>query len=154
MSRTLSLISARRAASCLVKTAVNTELRCLGRVSLSTTSHRVPQTIPRFCRALHPTPTLRDRSFTNLLADDNPPAVQVSSISSAGIQLVDGLLLPGSCIFLEGKVFLWDVPATNAGSKVKEERWREWNKELFEIFEVVNPRPGEATNQFEVQNIH
>lgn len=143
MSRSLSLLSAGRTASYLGKKAVNTELRCLGRVSLS---HRVPQTIPRFCRALHTTPTLRDRSFTNLLADDNPPAVQVSSISSAGIQLVDGLLLPGSCIFLEGKVFLWDVPATNAGSKVKEERWREWDKELFEVFEVVNPRPGEATN--------
>ncbi|KJA29588.1 hypothetical protein HYPSUDRAFT_222987 [Hypholoma sublateritium FD-334 SS-4] len=135
------LLSVRRTASYLGKQAVNTEVRSLGRVSVSKAPHRVPQTIPKFCRALHTTPTLRDRSFTNLLADDNPPAVQVSSISSAGIQLVDGLLLPGSCIFLEGKVFLWDVPATNAGSKVKEERWRKWDKALFEVFEVVNPRP-------------
>ncbi|KAG6919730.1 hypothetical protein DXG01_001564 [Tephrocybe rancida] len=75
----------------------------------------------------------RDRSFTNILADsDSPPAVQVQSITNAGIQLMDGLMVPSACIFLEGKVFLWDVPAT---------LWTGWGTEHFEIFETVVPKP-------------
>ncbi|KAF8958511.1 NADH dehydrogenase 1 alpha subcomplex assembly factor 3 [Flammula alnicola] len=100
-----------------------------------------PSPSPRLHRDFHTTRVSRDRSFTNLLADDNPPAVQVSSISEAGILLADGLLLPGACVFLEGKVFLWDVPQTNLRSKVKEERWRGWGEERFQLLEVVAPRP-------------
>jgi NADH dehydrogenase [ubiquinone] 1 alpha subcomplex assembly factor 3 len=96
----------------------------------------------RHTRYLHTTPSLRDRSFTNLLADDTPPAVQVMSISTEGIQLADGLLLPGPCLFLEGTVFLWDVANADVSSKVRADRWREWNKEHFQILETVTPRPG------------
>jgi len=73
-------------------------------------------------------------TFTNILADDNPPPVQVSSITHEGIQLADGLVISSACIFLEGKVFLWDVP---------ESLWAGWGKDHFEIFEVVVPKPGE-----------
>lgn len=101
-----------------------------------------PRHSGRHIRNLHTTASLRDRSFTNLLADDTPPAVQVLSISTEGIQLADGLLLPGPCLFLEGKVFLWDVANTDVSSKVHADRWREWNKEHFQILETVAPRPG------------
>jgi len=90
----------------------------------------------------HTSGVVRDSSFTNLLADDNPPAVQVSSISESGIQLADGLVLPGACIFLEGKVFLWDVPESTVASKIREERWKGWGTDRFQLFEVVTPRPG------------
>ncbi|KDR84270.1 hypothetical protein GALMADRAFT_236977 [Galerina marginata CBS 339.88] len=93
------------------------------------------------CRNLHATCVTRDRSFTNLLADDNPPAVQVSSISDVGIQLADGLVIPGACVFLEGKVFLWDVPGINAKAKVKEERWPDWVEDNFQLLDMVTPRP-------------
>ncbi|KAF8076805.1 NADH dehydrogenase 1 alpha subcomplex assembly factor 3 [Lyophyllum atratum] len=83
-------------------------------------------------RRIHVSAIRRDSSFTNILADDNPPAVQVKSITNQGIQLMDGLLIPSSCIFLEGKVFLWDVPST---------LWVGWEKEHFEIFETVVPKP-------------
>ncbi|SJL02556.1 uncharacterized protein ARMOST_05887 [Armillaria ostoyae] len=74
----------------------------------------------------------RGRGLTNILADDNPPAVQVKRITNQGIQLVDGLVLPSACIFLEGQVFLWDVPQT---------LWEGWGKEHLEIFDLVSPRP-------------
>lgn len=93
-------------------------------------------------RSLHTTHVVQDRSFTNLLADDDPPPVQVSSISDPGIQLADGLVIPGPSIFLEGKVFLWDVPQPDLKSRNKEDRWRGWAEERFELFEVVSPRPG------------
>ncbi|ETW84162.1 hypothetical protein HETIRDRAFT_247083, partial [Heterobasidion irregulare TC 32-1] len=70
--------------------------------------------------------------LTNILAGEVPPPVQVKSVSSAGIHLQDGLLLSSSCIFLEGKVFLWDVPPT---------LWQGWSKERFELFELVVPKP-------------
>ncbi|KAG6856987.1 hypothetical protein H0H87_011081 [Tephrocybe sp. NHM501043] len=87
---------------------------------------------PCFTRNLNASSVKRDRSFTNILADDSPPAVQVKSITDIGIQLLDGLLIPSACIFLEGKVFLWDVPPT---------LWTEWGTEHFEIFETIIPKP-------------
>lgn len=68
-----------------------------------------------------------------MLAGDVPPPVQVSSITSAGIQLADGLILPSACIFLDGKVFLWNVPSN---------LWDGWGREHLSIFETVVPKPG------------
>jgi len=96
-------------------------------------------------RQLHSSCVWRDRSFANFLADDTPPAVQVVSISDNGIQLADGLIIPGPCIFLEGKVFLWDVPNLDLSSRTAEERWKDWNEKRFHLFEVVTPRPGKWT---------
>jgi NADH dehydrogenase [ubiquinone] 1 alpha subcomplex assembly factor 3 len=87
-------------------------------------------------RTLHTTPirkTDRPTVFTNMLAGDVPPPVQVSSVTSAGIQLADGLILPSACIFLDGKVFLWDVPTR---------LWDGWGREHWDAFEVVVPKPG------------
>jgi NADH dehydrogenase [ubiquinone] 1 alpha subcomplex assembly factor 3 len=69
-----------------------------------------------------------------MLSSEISPPVQVNSISEAGIQLADGLLLPSSCVFLEGNVYLWDVPAVPSS-------WSLWTKEHFELFETVVPRP-------------
>ncbi|EPS92896.1 hypothetical protein FOMPIDRAFT_47037 [Fomitopsis schrenkii] len=70
--------------------------------------------------------------FSNILADSPTPAVQVKTITNEGIELADGLILPGASIFLDGKVFLWEVPET---------RWEGWDKKHFEIFDVVVPKP-------------
>jgi len=95
-------------------------------------------------RAFHATPHTSNSSFTNLLADvDNPPPVQVSSISDQeGIRLVDGLILPAACIFLEGQVYLWDVPLLKTGNKPNEVQWQGWTKDHFELFDIVVPKPG------------
>ncbi|KAG2155104.1 uncharacterized protein EDB93DRAFT_1239374 [Suillus bovinus] len=63
---------------------------------------------------------------------DVPPPVQVSSITSAGIQLADGLVLPSACIFLDGKVFLWNVPS---------HLWDGWGREHLSVFETAVPKP-------------
>ncbi|KAI0321957.1 NADH dehydrogenase 1 alpha subcomplex assembly factor 3 [Amylostereum chailletii] len=84
---------------------------------------------------IHTPRTLQDDRWarlTNILADDVPPPVQVKAISNAGIELEDGLIIPSACIFLEGKVFLWDVPST---------LWQGWSKDRFEIFDLVVPKP-------------
>ena len=99
-------------------------------------------------RTFHQARVARDTgtptAFTNLLASDSPPPVQVSSITPSGILLADGLILPSACIFLEGKVFLWDVP---------KKLWDSWTEEHFEIFEVVVPKPGECPLIFQKFNL-
>ncbi len=96
----------------------------------------------RFQRDFHSSRMTKDRSFTNLLAGDTPPAVHVSSISEKGIQLLDGLVIQGPCVFLEGKVFLWDVPGLDLTLRSSEEQWKGWTEEKFEVFKIVTPRPG------------
>ncbi|PCH40989.1 hypothetical protein WOLCODRAFT_162717 [Wolfiporia cocos MD-104 SS10] len=73
-----------------------------------------------------------DGGLTNILEGGAAPAVQVKTITSEGIQLMDGLIIPSACIFLDGKVFLWDVPDT---------QWEGWDRKHFQIFDVVVPKP-------------
>ena len=80
-------------------------------------------------RRLPPT----DGGLTNILSGGEAPAVQVMTITPKGIQLSDGLILPSACIFIDGKVFLWNVP---------EKPWDDWKQEHFEVFEAVVPKPG------------
>ncbi|KAJ7167737.1 DUF498-domain-containing protein [Mycena filopes] len=89
--------------------------------------------ILRLARPIHTTPRLRSgpTSLTNILASEIPLAVQVASVSEEGIYLEDGLHLPAACIFVDGKVFLWDVP----------ESVTQWGREHLTMFEVVVPRP-------------
>lgn len=84
-------------------------------------------------RGIRTSSVRQDRSFTNLLADEIPPPVQVSSVTENGIMLGDGLLLSSSCILHDGSVFLWDVP---------QKLWEGWETERFEFFESTIPRPG------------
>ncbi|KAH9179537.1 DUF498-domain-containing protein [Lactarius sanguifluus] len=86
-------------------------------------------------RALHTSTVLRNQKWsqlTNILASEIPPPVQVKSITTAGLLLHDGRLLPSACIFLEGEVLLWDVPPT---------LWKGWDESTFEIFDAVVPKP-------------
>lgn len=69
----------------------------------------------------------------NILSGGPAPAVQVRSLGPNGLQLADGLEIPAACIFLEGKVFLWDIPQT---------LWKDWTPEHFQIFDIVHPKPG------------
>jgi NADH dehydrogenase [ubiquinone] 1 alpha subcomplex assembly factor 3 len=74
-------------------------------------------------------------SFTNILADDTPPPIQISSVNYEGIHLEDGLILDSPALFLDGNVFLWDVPQSGAA-------WQGWTEEHFEALKVVVPKPG------------
>ncbi|KAI0303931.1 hypothetical protein BC826DRAFT_980479 [Russula brevipes] len=81
-------------------------------------------------RALHTARVLRNQNWahlTNILASEIPPPVQVKSITTAGVLLQDGRLLPSACIFLEGEVLLWDVPPI---------LWKGWDK---------IPKPGASS---------
>lgn len=89
----------------------------------------------RRIRPMHTTAIHRNTptALSNMLSSGPAPPVQVKRISPAGIELVDGLILPSACIFLEGNVFLWDVPPALSS---------DWSTDKFQLFEVVVPKPG------------
>lgn len=77
---------------------------------------------------------IQRNGLTNILGDVAPPPVQVQSFTADGlVELANGTRIPGGCIFLGGKVFLWDIPTSP---------WEEWSTDIFQIFEVVVPKPG------------
>lgn len=86
-------------------------------------------------RPLHTTRIVRQipTALNNILAGGPAPLTQVKTVSPEGIHLQDGRIIPSSCIFLDGKVFLWDVPQT---------LWDGWTNERFQVFDVVVPKPG------------
>ena len=87
-------------------------------------------------RQFHTRAALRyPAGLENILGGGPAPPVQVKSIGEEGIQLADGLVIPSACIFLDGQVFLWNVPS---------KPWKDWTKEHFRIFDVVVPKPGES----------
>ncbi|KIJ69856.1 hypothetical protein HYDPIDRAFT_23022 [Hydnomerulius pinastri MD-312] len=107
--------------------------------------HLRPKSLARSSsRLLHTTSPLqtpdRPTVLTNMLASDVPPPVQVSSVSAHGITLADGLVLKGAVVFLEGKVFLWDVPQPSKGVGGVS-GWEGWGKEQWGLFEIVVPKP-------------
>jgi len=86
-------------------------------------------------RQFHTRAALRyPAGLENILGGGPAPPVQVKSIGEEGIQLADGLVIPSACIFLDGQVFLWNIPS---------KPWKDWTKEHFRIFDVVVPKPGE-----------
>lgn len=81
---------------------------------------------------------LGTHSFRNILEDAERPNIQVNTLSSKGFEFVDGLLVPHSCVFLNGTLFLWDTP-----SIPDDLSWKDWTTSHFKLLEVVTPRPGE-----------
>ncbi|KAF9266166.1 DUF498-domain-containing protein [Marasmius fiardii PR-910] len=104
--------------------------------TFGTSGRQIYRTAAFTARPIHTTSTRQDgphkSTLVNILEGDVPPPVQVESITKNGIKLTDGLFIPSSCIFLEGKVYLWDVPTSF---------WDGWEKDHFEVFELVVPRP-------------
>lgn len=74
-------------------------------------------------------------SFRNILDDAERPPIMVESISETTIKLTDGIILPSNCVFLNGTAFMWDTPPPSFG-------WKGWSKEMFQVFEMVAPKPG------------
>jgi len=108
---------------------------------LHTLSHSLPPLRAALPHILPPrsifraTPPLSraQNTLSNIFAADSS-AVSVASITSAGIELSDGLVLRGPSILLNGRAFLWNSPPAGGS-------WVGWGKEVWNVFEVVVPRP-------------
>ena len=85
-------------------------------------------------RQFHTRAALRyPAGLEDILGGRSASPVQVKSIGEEGVRLTDGLVIPSACIFLDGQVFLWNVPLRP---------WKDWTEDHFQIFDVVVPKPG------------
>lgn len=102
------------------------------------------RSVPRLAhhRPLHVSAPLR--SLQNLYENPENPPLSISKLDSKGYLLSDGLLIPGGCVFAEGRAFLWNVdPPVGDGTKGLDKAWEGWSPERFKVFETLVPRPGE-----------
>jgi NADH dehydrogenase [ubiquinone] 1 alpha subcomplex assembly factor 3 len=68
-------------------------------------------------------------------------------MGDSSFTLSDGLVIHTPLILLNKQVILWDAPnlKPTAEKPIMPNGlgWEEWSEDLWKIFEVVSPRPGE-----------
>ncbi|KAH8826405.1 DUF498-domain-containing protein [Flagelloscypha sp. PMI_526] len=108
------------------------------RRALSSTSRLRMESPPQ-----HPHQQAAPSGLWNMLESDIPLPIQVKTTGLDGIHLVDGLKIRGPCLFLEGRVWLWDVPPTvpSWGAKQEDQDAHGWKREQFEILDTLVPKP-------------
>lgn len=85
--------------------------------------------------------------FKNIITS-NEPHLSIHSMGTSTFTLSDGLVAHTPIILLNKQVFLWDAPdlsSSEAGKPIMPNGvgWEAWNDDLWKVFEVVSPRPGE-----------
>jgi hypothetical protein len=124
------------ALACLLSTRTTMMLRLATRAVPRLGARRAACVLPR---ALHTTrPARGTTTLPNILAGGPAPAVVVRTLTPRGLQLDDGLIIPGACVFLDGEVLLWDAPSPGEWGALGVDALRA----RFELFEAVAPRPG------------
>lgn len=77
----------------------------------------------------------------NILEDDSLP-IRAVKVTPTGINLADGLVVPPTCIFHDGKVFVWTPPPVDPMSAMPNGKgWEAWNNDVWSLFELTSPRP-------------
>lgn len=78
----------------------------------------------------------------NILEDESLP-IRITQVSASGVRLADGQEYPATCIFLDGRAFVWSPPAVDKMKAMPNGLgWEAWNNDLWSIFELTAPRPG------------
>lgn len=78
----------------------------------------------------------------NLLEDENIP-IRINKVSSMGVQLADGQEYPPTCVFLDGRAFVWTPPAIDKTKAMPNGHgWEAWTNDIWVLFELTTPRPG------------
>ncbi|WFC96725.1 hypothetical protein MBRA1_003387 [Malassezia brasiliensis] len=68
-----------------------------------------------------------DNPLSNILEDDTLP-IRIAKVTAKEIKLADGLVVPSPCIFLNGKVFLWNPPKIDPMTAMPNGKgWESWN---------------------------
>lgn len=99
--------------------------------------------VSRYGRNCNGTDTPSSTGWLHNMLEDNSIPIRVANVTKNELALTDGLVVPSSCIFLNGNVFLWNPPVLDPMNVMPNGRgWEEWTDDVWSILEVVNPRPG------------
>jgi len=86
--------------------------------------------------------------FNNITASDDPQ-LSVRSMGDSNFTLSDGLVCRTPIIMIQKQVMLWDAPLlshdkdSNAIVMPSGVGWEDWTDDVWRVFEVASPRPGE-----------
>ncbi|WFD18181.1 hypothetical protein MCAP1_000385b, partial [Malassezia caprae] len=73
------------------------------------------------------------------------PLPSINKVSSLGVQLADGQEFPPTCIFLDGRAFVWTPPAIDKMKAMPNGHgWEAWSNDIWSLFEITTPRPVPA----------
>ncbi|WFD29494.1 hypothetical protein MSPP1_000503 [Malassezia sp. CBS 17886] len=96
------------------------------------------------------TATLRNRvqddiddatPFVNVLEDDSLP-IRIAKVTPTKIYLRSGLVLPSTCIFINGKAFVWTPPRIDPQAAMPNGGgWEAWSNDIWTLLEITAPRP-------------
>ncbi|WFD21705.1 aminodeoxychorismate synthase [Malassezia equina] len=79
--------------------------------------------------------------LVNILEDESLP-IRINKVSSSGVQLADGQEYPPTCIFLDGRAFVWNVPPIDKMQAMPNGHgWEAWTNDIWSLFELTTPRP-------------
>lgn len=71
-------------------------------------------------------------------------------MSDTAFTLSDGLVVSQPIIFLNGELFLWNPPELLMNAAPNGQGWEDWlakeggRDEIWKLFEIVTPKPGES----------
>lgn len=126
---------------------------------------------PQLVRELRTAPVLRNEEYVvtaaqcsgltlpstgwlhNILEDSSIP-IRVANVTKNELTLTDGLVVPSSCIFLNGNVFVWNPPVLDPMNVMPNGKgWEEWTDDVWTILEVVHPRPGSCHSALHTRSL-
>ncbi|WFD25403.1 hypothetical protein MNAN1_000366e, partial [Malassezia nana] len=84
-------------------------------------------------------------SANGLHVRQRSPLPSITQVSASGVKLADGQEYPPTCIFLDGRAFVWSPPAVDKMKAMPNGLgWEAWSNDLWSIFELTAPRPGDV----------
>lgn len=119
----------------------------------SRTTRLAPRVVPS--SSFHSSASrLKDSGLTNLFDDTARPRVAVTKLNDQGFVLSDGLIVPGGVIFVDNRIFLWDVDPPKVDNLTGRGIWDDWKEDRLSVFETVLPRPGERLQHWEADALN
>lgn len=81
----------------------------------------------------------------NIVEDESVP-IRILKVSPNEIHLVNGDVVPSTCVFLHGHPFIWTPPTVDPMTAMPNGKgWEDWTDDVWTIFDITSPKPGSYT---------
>ena len=83
--------------------------------------------------------------LVNIFEDESVP-IRILKVSPNEIHLVNGDVVPSTCVFLHGHPFIWTPPTVDPMTAMPNGKgWEDWTDDVWTIFDITSPKPGSYT---------
>lgn len=79
--------------------------------------------------------------LVNIVEDESVP-IRILKVSPNEIHLVNGDVVPSTCVFLHGHPFIWTPPIVDPMIAMPNGKgWEDWTDDVWTIFDITSPKP-------------